>query len=145
MKIDLNTKKGYDIASAIRGPDNNTLVGHHLKMVTTCVVRHLAGLKREKVRSMVNTPEIAKEFWAALAPEYRKAVARAWYEDLHFSAHVMDALDALADEGISGALGYKAWFLENLGDKVVVVPFSKSRKAVARAWYKDLHFWSGAR
>ena len=105
MKLDLSTKEGYDIASAIRGPDIYDEMAQYIKMIFTAPIRHLVGSDTGLFRKLDEAPEI----WCSrrFTPEevYTYAIESDWVQ--HYAEHTHSAFIALSkcvdDWGLRGA------------------------------------------
>lgn len=60
MKLDVTTKRGYDLAAALRGPDKDNGYNSPFKSLVTAPLRGLLGIKRAKVGKYCCTPEFAR-------------------------------------------------------------------------------------
>ena len=106
MKIDLSTQAGYDIASAIRGPDADAVDAkeHYeaawLKMLFTTRIRQAVGIG-EDTRSWTRTAGDSWDGWADwvdLATIFEEITQAGKYG--HYLRHVQDALLAIDKLGI---------------------------------------------
>ncbi len=94
--INLNTQEGYEIASAIRGPDGT--YGGSLKILTV-KVRRLAGCKSNKVGGAVESMETQDYEATALI----RVIGEDHFGHIHFLQHVYDAAEALGASGLKDA------------------------------------------
>lgn len=105
MKIDLGTQHGYDIATAIRGPDFATVSGtaisaaaFNLKEALTGRVRFLA-LGWARCSGMIN-PNSAKTIYIFGLEQCVRALRYdRQYELIHYLKHVLAATVALQEIG----------------------------------------------
>jgi hypothetical protein len=132
MKVDLSTKEGFAIASALRGPDlpdcpigccaGSATHYDYLKYMTTGVIRHFT----EVTYGIVISPGEAKEFWlvSETNESVKLAVATLWcigrgYSELlhsgleHFRTHILLAVQALNQED---ATAYFEWWDKTTSD-----------------------------
>lgn len=98
MKVDLTTSKGYDIASALRGPDDEMLSS--LKWVFTAALRNMVGIDPDKcfagvVRNKPLTDGEAVRVIETLIWAQNDATSRDKQMANHYLNHVVMAAAAL--------------------------------------------------
>lgn len=100
MKIDLSTRKDYDIACAMRGPDSGNWV---LKKVFTARLRHLAGIE-EVVRSQLGRGWVpfgaTTRLYHIGRGDARLIRDTHWVNEYHFLRHCGRAALALGNRGL---------------------------------------------
>lgn len=79
------------VMTALRGPDFSG-GAHHVKQMTTAVLRHFVGMTQAFNPSDVRTPDEAQKFWGRLTPLEREEIARAYEASLHFRYHFEAAM-----------------------------------------------------
>jgi len=98
MKLDISTRKGYSIACAMRGPDNEAYPMDYLKELFTAKIRAWAGAKKGDSFGLVRTTPRLSPFlysWLADEPE----ILHAMLSDCHYLDHVRCALKELRLKG----------------------------------------------
>ena len=139
MKLDLSTKEGYDIASAIRGPDARDEMAQYIKVVLTAPIRHLVGSSVGFSRKLDEAPEI----WClqCFTPEevYAYAAESDWVQ--HYAGHIYSALRALSrsvDDWRLEVLRRAAWRLAEWGlayaDPVRKESFCDAWRELEKTW-----------
>ena len=105
MKIDLSTQAGYDIASAIRGPDADAVDAkeHYeaawLKMLFTARIRQVVGTSEDTCWTRTAGDSWDEWVgWADLATIFEEITQAGKYG--HYLRHVQDALLAIDKLGI---------------------------------------------
>jgi hypothetical protein len=107
MIVNIATKRGYDIAAAVRGPDSqpDSAIRDHAKHITTGVIRKKLNVPAKGVmspKSKLMTTAQAKVYWSRLS-EFDKNAVRQYMRGLkHFHSHVVDAFEELDP-------GYLSW------------------------------------
>ena len=96
MKLDVSTEYGYDVAAALRGPDDTSTVASHWKRMVTAVLRHFAGVGRESLRGVtVSSPSEAKHRWADFT-RIQQREAKFWADrDGHAMSHSRIGFEAI--------------------------------------------------
>lgn len=104
----------YDLYSAVRGPDDQSLPASLCKQVTTAVIRHIAGVYGglADVRPLVE----AHHIWRAFTSESRQTVRVWWRNNDHFREHAKHGIGALVaiPETTQEALELLEWIKTNL-------------------------------
>lgn len=101
LLLDVSSKEGYDIATALRGPDSHAGgdPSFYTKLLTASVIRHFAGciqhtaLNRTQI-GYVYTPADAKYLWNNMATETQAKVRDFMRINTHFMSHVYNGLRA---------------------------------------------------
>lgn len=110
MLLDVSTRKGFDIASALRGPDSTSVEALGLKYLTTSVVRYFAGCAGiawnhepnypdnympGNSSGYVNTPEQARMYFQTRTDGQIDAIREAAKKEFHFMLHFSAAIYAI--------------------------------------------------
>lgn len=93
MKLNPASKYGYNICTALRGPDFYDLGVDLLKAITTGYIRHLVGVRHF---GFVNSFDQVRAEWAlnkGMQDHVRRLTQSS--KALHFVAHFRTALDSL--------------------------------------------------
>ena len=118
MKLDLSTKEGYDIASAIRGPDARDEIASYLKAVFTAPIRNWVMDNEESsgcwgwIRYPNTHPRKLAGFCCPPDEIYTYAIENEWVH--HYIWHTHAALTALSryvDDWRLWALRRATWTL----------------------------------
>lgn len=107
MKLDPLTHHGYNIATALRGPDNeHSRAADSAKSLTTAVLRYLIGIPEDNdVGCYVYSTAAARRTWEALGRARQADVVSFLAGEGHFCFHFQYALQALT----SRHLNRKTW------------------------------------
>ena len=97
MILDLSTQDGYDIACALRGPDNHGIP--NLKWLLTSRLRGLVGVSADSGRWVRGDRTLTSRSRMSIAEDLDRLQSLygglTWGEVLHWLAHTQDAFDAL--------------------------------------------------
>jgi hypothetical protein len=104
MKIDVSTQAGYDLATALRGPDSNTSLSATLKVLFTARLRHFVGVQqgygnaiRIRTGAGVLPRPLGLNLWAWTDQR------RDWLDGCtHFLSHVIAACEGVARGRMAG-------------------------------------------
>jgi hypothetical protein len=104
MLLDPTTHNGYNIMSALRGPDNEDGAAIHVKRITTAVLRWLVGMEAYLSDAdphayyngaLVASPKSAQEYWDSLLPDTQAKAINFWSSEPHFAKHTTAAFESL--------------------------------------------------
>jgi hypothetical protein len=124
MLLDPTTRNGYNIMSALRGPDNEDGAAIHVKRITTAVLRWLVGMEAYLSEAapyayyngaLVASPKSAQEYWDSLLPDTQAKAIDFWRTELHFARHTVDAFSVLKT---ADAARHLHWLRTVLGDSL---------------------------
>lgn len=105
-------KNAYNILSALRGPDARPhSVAYNAKQMTTAVIRHLLGLRKDVIEVEVRSVEEAQGLWTSWSVETKHAVLMFLTEEGHFRSHLREAFAALSVMRSSQARTYYSWLI----------------------------------
>ena len=101
--LDIRSRKGYDIATAMRGPDFEAPGSGDLKIITTSVIRSLAGMDVNDHGAIVYTPVDAISVFDGLHPEHKGRVVDLLLSDKanHFRRHFISGIKWFEGESIA--------------------------------------------
>ena len=116
MLLDVHTREGYDVATALRGPDWDG--GYNTKLFTTCVLRYFAGCEH----GIIARPGAMRDSWATVDEPTRALIKSALRQHAHFTIHWLNGMAAMAalanrhgDYTVrDGVLEYVAWWFNEV-------------------------------
>jgi hypothetical protein len=94
MIFNVLNRKHYDILTALRGPDSDSVAACHTKAITTSVLRFLVGM-REPCQCVVNTPFEARQWWTGSSDGMRNLVREFLRTNGHFEHHFLMGMTSL--------------------------------------------------
>lgn len=114
MLLDPTNRDDYDIMSALRGPDARSAAASDAKLITTGVIRYLAGMRADNplFGVIVKTPMEAKKMWGVWGSPWCEDVVAFMTAETHFTSHIKGAFNALIARNVEGAWEYYSWLRE---------------------------------